>query len=105
MTSHNLPYTYETTISHVTEGDVKDEYVHIETSEPTVISALLKKEAFEVVDEDTTPGFPRLVRFRIPVSDVNWASLAKRKGTARPGAHLNLARGSRGKDMVNQKSA
>jgi hypothetical protein len=100
-----MAYTYETSISHVTEGDIKDEYVHIESSEPTVISALLRKPAFEVVSEDSTPGFPRLVRFRIPVNDVNWGALARRKGTPRPQAHLNLRPDSQTESTVNQKSA
>jgi hypothetical protein len=77
--------TYETTITHVTEGHDKDEYVIIETSEKTVISSLENKpDHFEVVSEDNTEGCPRLVRFRIPFNDVNWGALAKRKGTPRP---------------------
>jgi hypothetical protein len=82
--------TYETTISHVTEGNDKDEYVYVETSEKTVISSLLGKNRFEVVWEDTTPGMPRLIRFRIPINDVNWGGLAKRKGSPRP--HLKRKR-------------
>lgn len=79
--------TYETCINHLTEGNVKDEYVVIETSEKTVISALESKpDRFEKFWEDDTPGCPRLVRFRIPFADVNWAGLAKRKGTPRPNA-------------------
>lgn len=63
---------YETSVNHVTIGHEKDEYVVIETSERTVISALESKpESFEKVHEDNTPGLPRLVRFRIPVADVN----------------------------------
>lgn len=82
---------YETSINHVTLGHEKDAYVEIETSERTVISALESKpESFEKVSEDTTPSLPRLVRFRIPVTDVNWAGLAKRKGSPRP--HLREAR-------------
>jgi len=87
-----MPSTYETTVSHVSEGHDKDEYVVIETSERAVITALESKpDRFEVVSEDRTPGLPRLVRFRIPFDQVNWAGLAKRK--AAPGAHLNLVRG------------
>ena len=80
-----LTNIYETCISHVTEGDEKDEYVVIETSEKTVITALERKpDAFEKISEDNTPGCPRTVRFRIPFGDVNWGALAKRKGSPRP---------------------
>lgn len=80
--------TYETTITHVTDGRNKDAYVYIESSEPTVITALLAKDAFEVVAEDTTPGLPRLVRFRIPLARVNWGGLAKRQGVPGSADHL-----------------
>lgn len=86
-------YEYETSINHVTIGHEKDAYVEIETSERTVISALESKpESFEKVSEDNTPGLPRVVRFRIAITDVNWAGLAKRKGSPRP--HLQEARRS-----------
>lgn len=82
---------YETSINHVTIGHEKDAYVEIETSERTVISALESKpESFEKLSEDNTPGLPRVVRFRISINDVNWAGLAKRKGSPRP--HLQEAR-------------
>ncbi|MGH3350923.1 MAG: hypothetical protein ACRDPS_09685 [Nocardioides sp.] len=82
---------YETSVNHVTMGYEKDEYVVVESSEKTVISALESKpESFEKVWEDNTPGLPRLVRFRISITDVNWAGLAKRKGSPRP--HLQEAR-------------
>lgn len=84
---------YETSVNHVTIGHEKDAYVEIETSERTVISALESKpESFEKVSEDNTPDLPRLVRFRISITDVNWAGLAKRKGSPRP--HLREARRS-----------
>lgn len=82
---------YETAVNHVAEGDVKDEFVTIETSQRTVITALESKpDRFEIVRDDRTPGCPRMVTFRIPVADVNWAGLAKRRGTSRP--HLRNAR-------------
>lgn len=84
---------YETTVNHVTLGHEKDAFVIIETSEKTVISALESKpESFEKIWGNNTPGLPRLVRFRIPITDVNWAGLAKRKGSPRP--HLREARRS-----------
>lgn len=86
-----MPNLYETAVNHVTEGDVKDEFVMIETSERTVITALESKpDRFEIVRDDRTAGCPRMVTFRIPVADVNWAGLAKRRGSARP--HLRNAR-------------
>jgi hypothetical protein len=84
---------YETSINHVTIGHEKAPYVEVETSEKTVISALESKpESFQKISEDNTPGLPRVVRFRIPITDVNWAGLAKRKGSPRP--HLKDARRS-----------
>lgn len=81
----SMTNVYETTVSHVTEGDVKDAYVLIESTERAVIGALESKpDRFEVVHEDNTPGCPRLVRFRIPITDVNWAGLARRRGSPRP---------------------
>lgn len=82
---------YETTVSHVTVGHEKDEYVLIETSEKTVISALeAKPDRFEMVFDDNTPGLPRLVRFRIPWNEVSWGALAKRTGNVSAGSLANL---------------
>lgn len=84
-------FTYETSISHVTDGHTKDEYVIIETSEKSVITALERKpDQFEKIFEDNSPGFPRLVRFRIPFENVNWAALAKRQGPTNPNSLNNL---------------
>lgn len=84
--------TYETNINHVTDGRRKDHYVQIETSEPIVITQLTKSGKFEYLEEDNTPGHPRLVRFRIPFERVNWAGLAKRDSA---GNLANLAKGRR----------
>jgi hypothetical protein len=74
----------------IINADDESNAVRIWTAQRSVITSLRKKpESFHEIGSGYH-GSTEWAEFTIPLSDVNWGSLARRRGTPRPNADASL---------------